>query len=184
MGEQPPQYQEEELLKLDTWNLQMGWQALNIKSEMKSTGCQYGFFPLNAEGSKEEFLVFGGIINNFTPYGFSNETAVLRIDPTDMEKSELVLLRNEATSQPELLPVKDRFYLNQYFPITHELSDEFLEKHVSPEKQAILRDCRRKRSELIGVVGRIAFHIFDKSAMTWICSSESLGYAKIIGKSD
>ena len=56
--------------------------------------------------------------------------------------------------------------------------------HVKPDKRELLKDCRRKHSELIGVVGRKAFHIFDKTAMTWICSSEALGYAKIINKHD
>jgi hypothetical protein len=76
---------------------------------MKSSGCQYGFFPLNTEGNIHEFLVFGGI-NNFPPFGTSDETAVLTIDSTDMVKSDLKLLRNATGA--EKLPVDDRFYLN------------------------------------------------------------------------
>jgi len=45
-----------------------------------------------------------------------------------------------------------------------------------PVKANLLRDFRRARCNLVGVVGRKAFHIFDLTHMTWICSSNSLGY--------
>ena len=32
--------------------------------------------------------------------------------------------------------------------------------------------------ELYGVVGRRAFHIFDKTHMTWVCCSKLLGYQR------
>jgi hypothetical protein len=31
---------------------------------------------------------------------------------------------------------------------------------------------------MFGVVGRRAFHIFDKTHMTWVCSSKALGYQR------
>lgn len=78
----------------------------------------------------------------------------------------------------EELPVKDRFYFAQYFPIKEsQLSENFLEIHVrSEKKRQLLRGLTKQHCELIGVVGRRAFHIFDKTHMTWICSSKALGY--------
>jgi hypothetical protein len=61
------------------------------------------------------------------------------------------------------------------------INDDFIEKHVTNEtKKRLLRDCMIKRCDLIGVVGRKAFHVFDKTYMTWICSSANLGYEKLL----
>ena len=77
----------------------------------------------------------------------------------------------------EFMTVKDRFYFNQFFPIGDNLSDEFLKEHVgSTHKQQLLKDLKRQRCELIGIVGRRAFHIFDKTNRTWISNSLALGY--------
>jgi hypothetical protein len=81
-------------------------------------------------------------------------------------------------AETEELPVKDRFYFAQYFPIKESyLSENFLEIHVQSEKKRqLLRGLTKQHCELYGVVGRRAFHIFDKTHMTWICSSKALGY--------
>lgn len=65
------------------------------------------------------------------------------------------------------------------------LSEEFLSELVeSPAKRALLKDLTRKRCELVGVVGRNAFHIFDKTNRTWICSSKAHGYIRLFESSD
>ena len=49
--------------------------------------------------------------------------------------------------------------------------------HVKSEnKKLLLRGLTKKNCELYGVIGRRAFHIFDKTHLTWICSSKVLGY--------
>ena len=85
---------------------------------------------------------------------------------------------SKGQSTDELMRVKDRFYFNQYFPIAEEFLDEaFLQDHVhSEEKRELLKSLARKRCSLLGVVGRRAFHIFDATHRTWICSSKELGY--------
>jgi hypothetical protein len=37
-----------------------------------------------------------------------------------------------------------------------------------------------KRCDLIGIKGRKALHIFDKTYMTWICSSTKLGFETLL----
>ena len=44
-----------------------------------------------------------------------------------------------------------------------------------------MNNLTKKNCELVGIVGRKAFHIFDKTHRTWICSSRALGYDKIFG---
>jgi hypothetical protein len=51
---------------------------------------------------------------------------------------------------------------------------------VSKEKSLFLTDKHRKKCDLVGVIGREAFHIFDKANMTWIAAIEELGYAKLV----
>ena len=68
--------------------------------------------------------------------------------------------------------------MNQYFTIDASMiTEDFIETHVSSEiKKMLLRDCKKKRCDLIGIMGTKALHIFDKTHMTWICSSTKLGY--------
>lgn len=75
------------------------------------------------------------------------------------------------------MPLKDRFLNNLHFPIRRDqLSEQFIERHVhSEQKRQHLRGLAGESCELIGVVGRRAFHVFDKRHMTWICSSKDLG---------
>lgn len=77
--------------------------------------------------------------------------------------------------------VKDRFFFNQYFPIKEKhLSDNFLEMYVdSEEKRQLLLGLSRQKCQLMGIVGRRAFHIFDKTHRTWITSTKKLGYQKL-----
>jgi len=80
-------------------------------------------------------------------------------------------------SNTEYMTQKDRFYFNQFFPITDNLTPEFLQEHVpNMDKQRLLKDLKKKRCELLGVVGRRAFHIFDSTHRIWITNSLELGY--------
>ena len=96
-----------------------------------------------------------------------------------------VAKRSKTDSKPhkinEDMKSADRFFFNQYFPIKEAfLSDKFLTTHVdSEEKRQQLRDLSRKKCHLMGIVGRRAFHIFDKTHRTWICSTKKLGYQKL-----
>ena len=75
------------------------------------------------------------------------------------------------------MKAEDRFFFNQFFPIRHEhLNEQFLELHVTEDKKQLLLKLSLQRCQLIGIVGRRAFHIFDKTHRTWICSSRALGY--------
>lgn len=62
------------------------------------------------------------------------------------------------------------------------LTEEFINTHInnSKKKRDLLLDCKNKHCNLIGIVGRVAFHIFDETYMTWICSSEALGYEHLL----
>ena len=42
-----------------------------------------------------------------------------------------------------------------------------------------LRELSKLKCELIGVVGRNAFHVFNKTNMSWIISSKELAYCKL-----
>jgi len=33
-----------------------------------------------------------------------------------------------------------------------------------------------KNCDLVGIVGRRAFHVFDRTNLKWVCSSRALGY--------
>ena len=101
----------------------------------------------------------------------------------DLEPQELDLKK---MSETEDLIVKDRFYFAQYFPIKeNQLSENFLEIHVNSEKKRqLLRGLTKRHCELYGVVGRRAFHIFDKTHKTWICSSKALGYQLLSSTAD
>lgn len=137
-----------------------------VKSELPYVGCQYGFFPLDSSSKQyNEFLVFGGIMND-QPYDTMTQTGVLRIY-LDMT-GEVTLLRNGEGIVS--LPHPDRFYFNQYFPISSKVLQvpEFIQ-HFKPKVNG-------PKSDLIGVVGREAFHIFNKSDRTWVCSRKELGY--------
>jgi hypothetical protein len=65
--------------------------------------------------------------------------------------------------------------------VPHEkLNDEFLKKHVPDQQKCdLLIDLSKQKCELIGVVGRKAFHIFDKTNMTWIANIRALGYQEL-----
>ena len=65
-------------------------------------------------------------------------------------------MRSTGQDGVELLPVADRFYFNQYFPISDKmLTEEFLNTHVdSLAKRDHLKDLSKKKSELVGILGR------------------------------
>ena len=51
---------------------------------------------------------------------------------------------------------------------------------TDPIKKTMLLDPVIKRKcELIGVLGRRCFHLFDKTHLTWVCSVKQLGYEKL-----
>lgn len=59
-------------------------------------------------------------------------------------------------------------------------SKQFLEQYVKDiSKRNLLKDYSKRNCDLIGIVGRKAFHIFDKTHRTWICSSKNLAYEKL-----
>ena len=126
--------------------------------------------------------MFGGIGGGTEVY--SSKTLVLTLDLQDFDRSKLELLRNKETGEPEKLPCDDRFYFNQYFPLkgrsgedTCPLSEKFVEKYVAENKRNILRvENNKKNAELVGIVGRQAFHVFDKTTRSWVCSCPSLAY--------
>jgi hypothetical protein len=85
-------------------------------------------------------------------------------------------IREKRQENCEKLSIGDRFYLNQYFPIS-KLPIEFLELYVPCQKKRdLLMDIRREKCDLVGVIGRHAFHIFDKTNRLWIANIEKLGY--------
>ena len=84
----------------------------------------------------------------------SEATYRFSIDLTNPAVGDLQLIEN--------MGVRDKFFDNHNFPIDCE--------HFS-----VPQDLRSKNRELIGVVGRQAFHIFDKTNLTWISHTEMLG---------
>ena len=132
-------------------------------------------------------IVFGGI--SIEGNDLMNDTFLYSIDLQNLSESKIELLRVKGQSDSlmfEQLEVADRFFMNQYFPIdTAMITEDFIETHVSSEiKKMLLRDCKKKRCDLIGIVGRKALHIFDKTYMTWICSSAKLGYETLLPTAD
>ena len=115
------------------------------------------------------------------PQGITQEHD--RTEPNEEEvREELFKVKRH-----ECMKARDRFFFNQFFPIRHEhLSEQFLEQNVTEEKKQLLLRLSLQRCQLIGIVGRRAFHIFDKTHKTWICSSKKLGYKHLadIRKSD
>ena len=77
-----------------------------------------------------------------------------------------------------MLPIEDRFYFNQYFDTKIEL--HLLKPYLSSAKLDYLRDFRTKGPQLIGAMGKKAFHLFDRVSLTWLCSLENLGYNKFL----
>ena len=47
---------------------------------------------------------------------------------------------------------------------------------VPMHKLDLITGLKNRKCELIGVIGRHAFHIFDKTHATWISHNEELGY--------
>lgn len=111
-----------------------------------------------------------------------NRTAIVHIDHSDFNKTRFELLKSKQGKddirQDVQMSKEDRFYFNQYFPLKAEnLNDDFLESHVkSVKNRTLLKDLSQQKCELYGIIGRRAFHIFDKTHMVWICNSKKLGY--------
>lgn len=111
-------------------------------------------------------------------------TCVLKIDCTNLDKSTFKILEAKNISQytsvqfQTELETADRFYFNQYFPVSEKLITEtFIETYVKNETvKLLLKDHSQKRLDLVAVVGRFALHIFDKTHRTWVCSIEELAY--------
>ena len=80
-----------------------------------------------------------------------------------------------------MLKKPDRFYFNQYFPISDSmLSEDFCSRHLDVQtKEKLLKELSKRKLELVGVVGRYAFHIFNKTNRCWVSSSEALAYSNL-----
>ena len=76
------------LIYLDSWNYNKGWTAVEIRNELETRGCQYGFLPLGCEDETQSFLVFGGI-QNVEPYEKTSDTGILTIDLRNMNESQV-----------------------------------------------------------------------------------------------
>ena len=86
------------------------------------------------------------------------------------------------SSHMEQMKHKDRFYFNQFFPVNNEMiSKKFINEYVNdPIVKGILSDpVQLKKCQIIGVIGRRCFHLFDKKHMQWLCSAKKLGYEKL-----
>ena len=107
---------------------------------------------------------------------------MLELDLHNMENSQIKLLRSRKEGEGvQKLPVMDRFYFNQYFPIPENiLQDEEFQKLYIPDSET--RDSlmqAKSHQEFVGIVGRCAFHIFDKTNRQWVCSTKALAYEKL-----
>jgi hypothetical protein len=47
---------------------------------------------------------------------------------------------------------------------------------LKPGKQELLTDLSRSKPTLVGILGRHAFHIYNKTDRTWMCHIDALGY--------
>lgn len=83
------------------------------------------------------------------------------------------------------LKCHDRFYYNQFFKINSDvLTNPAFLKLVGKQKDSSIPDCVRNccnqqsilKPDLIGVIGKIALHIYDRTSNTWIYAIKSLGY--------
>jgi len=85
----------------------------------------------------------------------------------------------------ESLKCHDRFYYNQFFKINSDvLTNPSFLKLVGKQKDSSIPDCVRNccnqqsstKPELIGVIGKIALHIYDRTSDSWLYAIQSLGY--------
>lgn len=139
-----------------------------------------GFMPLSAK----EFLLFGGIPVG-PPYDLKKQTGILHLDPEVIGNSKVRLLCYEHL--PEEMQIADRFYFNQFFPLPETLikNPKFQQDHIKdPARIALANDLKLKRGEFVGIVGRKAFHIFDKANRRWVASSQQLGYQTLFYEPD
>ena len=130
-----------------------------------------GVLPLGSVDGEDkfEFLIFGGAVGRLDEE-MSDETYRFCTDLQNPKSGDLQLVSK--------MSVMDRFYLNQTFPIdTEHISNGCLS--ITKDKLELINELKNKKCELIGVAGRHAFHVFDKTHNTWISHTESLGYVTI-----
>ena len=55
---------------------------------------------------------------------------------------------------------------------------------VKAWKAQVIEHLKTNRCDLVGVMGRNAFHVFDKISMNWICSNKYLGYGNVFSEAE
>jgi len=106
--------------------------------------------PLSVSDDKFELMVFGG------------RDSTKEMDFSKIFTSHLSNFENSEFTETDPMPGADRLYYNQHFQIPEAaITSDFLEQ-LRSEKKRLLTDLRRPRSQLIGVMSRDYFHVFDK----------------------
>ena len=108
-------------------------------------------------GSEEDdFLIFGGLS------GLDNIHRTMRLRTKINDFSDISYEELKQCDEFET----DSYNQNHFFPIMETLlTDEFLANHVCEDKRKMLKDLRRPRSHLIGVLGYEGLHLFDQTSM-------------------
>ena len=129
----PPDKAIERFLMLDTLKYGKGWKTIEVKNPTNVNGWNYGAFPLriDIEEDTADILIFGGSKSNFE--GLSR-TCTIRTNLSGEDCSSMEIL----TSNPGMKE-RDSFLDNHFFPLP----------------------VKRPKSQLVGVVGYYALHVFD-----------------------
>lgn len=168
-------------MRFDINKMNKGQQILQLQNPSQSNGSSYGVLELGFEGNSTdsfEFIVFGGYDEDGNDM---QQTCVFRTSLTNFQNSEWSDLTSPVTAEKVLLDEGDYFDDNMMFPLPETiLTAQFLEVNVTDkQKKQYLLNLKNPRSQLVGVVGLNAFHVFDKTTRMWVASVTDLGLENI-----
>ena len=161
------------IARYDTYRPKKPWHPIKMVEPLTGIRTQLGVIFMDQVGDNLEFLIFGGWKDAYDKV-LSDETYIFTTSIADPDASKCVCL-------PCRMCAEDRHYNNTAFQMGSSLPLDFMEAHGIAEKEKIdlIEDTKLRRCNLYGVIGRYAFHVFDRTNLTWITAADKLGYANL-----
>ncbi|CDW83317.1 kelch motif family protein [Stylonychia lemnae] len=168
MYEKPEAYKyQERLMRLDTHKIgrvECNWEYFAFPSEFQQ-GCQYQVYQmpqLSQNGQIQEYIIFGGV-------GLQNNV----LNRVSIFSENLKVIQDSKfSSSSEKLKIIDRFYYNQAISLDRNV---VLEEYENELKKNDIKT-QDIGHQLIGAMGRFAFHVIDLDNQKIIIGDKSKGY--------
>eukprot|EP00347_Sterkiella_histriomuscorum_P002043 403369692 len=164
--------------KLNQTPLDCQWESFQIES-MLPQACQYGLIPLPFNSDQEkninQYLIFGGVSYLDS---LQRQIMIFKENTQDFSKSKFELL-------PNFMEQFDRFYFNQNF----EISASYVVQRYPQELGKLNMSAEEfiyefgLEGDLIGIMGRNAFHVLSRKQKRFIVHDKEGGYVNLLDKS-